>query len=106
MREPHSYVAECFWTGVTERDVSALDERIRTAVSEVVSEVAPAGQPLRYTGSILMPTDEVVLFLFDGSEDLVRLAAERAGVPFERIVPATSDRISTTPSPANGEGAT
>ena len=81
-----SFVAECFWTGVTERDVSDLDERIRAAVSAVAAD----GQPLRYAGSILMPTDEVVLCLFEGSEDAVRLVAQRAAVPFERIVPASS----------------
>jgi hypothetical protein len=89
-----SYAAECFWTGVTEQDVRAQEERIRAAVSEI----APTGQPLTYAGSLLMPTDEVVLFLFEGSEDQVRQAAQQAGVPFDRIVqtsqhvPPTRDR--------------
>ena len=83
MSEPNSsYAAECFWTGVTEQDVRAQEDRIRA----VVSEIAPTGQPLSYAGSLLMPTDEVVLFLFEGPEDQVRQAAQRAGVPFDRIV--------------------
>ena len=45
----------------------------------------------------LMPTDEVVIFLFEGSEDQVRLAAQRAGVPFDRIVP-TSAHVPIVPS--------
>jgi hypothetical protein len=86
-----SYAAECFWTGVTERDVRAQEERIRAAVSEI----APTGQPLSYAGSLLMPTDEVVLFLFDGPEDQVRQAAQQAGVPFDRIVQTTQHVPST-----------
>lgn len=90
MSEPSSsYAAECFWTGVTEQDVRAQEERIRSAVSEITS----AGQPLSYSGSLLMPTDEVVMFLFDGSEEQVRLAAQRAGVPFDRIVPTSPHRL-------------
>jgi len=70
----------------------ALDERIHATVADLEGN----GEQVRYAGSLLMPTDEVVLFLFEGPEDLVRLSARRAGVPFERIVPATSDQISTT----------
>ncbi len=33
-----------------------------------------------------MRTDEVVLCLFQGSESTVRKAAERAQIPFERIL--------------------
>ena len=43
---------------------------------------------MRYLGSLLMRTDEVVLCLFAGDADAVRAAAERAHVPFERIVVA------------------
>jgi hypothetical protein len=35
-----------------------------------------------------MRTDEVVLCLFEGDEPAVRRAAERAEVPFERILEA------------------
>ncbi len=85
------YAAECFWTGVTEQDVRAQEERIRAAVSEIAS----TQQPLSYSGSLLMPTDEVVLFLFDGPEDQVRQAAQQAGVPFDRIV-QTSQHVPPT----------
>jgi hypothetical protein len=77
-----SFAAECFWTGVTEQDVRQLEERIRSALAEL----ATSGEPVRYTGSLLMPTDEVVLCLFDGPEPLVRRVAELAAVPFDRIV--------------------
>lgn len=52
-------------------------------------ELSRAGEPVRYLGSILMREDEVVLCLFDGSEPAVRRAAERAEIPFERILEAT-----------------
>ena len=89
-----SFVAECFWTGVTEQDVRALDERIHATIADLGLN----GEHVRYSGSILMPTDEVVLCLFEGTEDLVLLAAQRAGVPFERIVPASSHQLLTSPS--------
>jgi hypothetical protein len=83
--EPTGFVAECFWAGVNDADVRKMDEQIRAAVADLVVD----GQ-LRYSGSLLMPTDEVVLFLFEGSEHQVRSAAERAGVPFDRIIPAST----------------
>ena len=88
-----NYAAECFWTGVTEQDVRVQEDRIREAVSEIASN----GQLLSYTGSLLMPTDEVVMFLFEGPEDQVVLAAQRAGIPFDRIIP-TSARAPINPS--------
>jgi hypothetical protein len=45
---------------------------------------------VRYLGSILMHEDEVVLCLFAGDEGVVRRAAARAGVPFERILEASA----------------
>ena len=54
----------------------------------VRAELADAGEPVRYLGSILMREDEVVLCLFEGTPDAVRRAAELAGVPFERILEA------------------
>jgi uncharacterized SAM-binding protein YcdF (DUF218 family) len=79
------YVAECFWPGVDESAVRALDERAGRASADVTD----SGEPVRYLGSILMREDEVVLCLFDGSRGAVRRAAEDAGIPFERILEAT-----------------
>lgn len=78
------YVAECFWPGVGEAELGALDERARASVAELVAE----GRSVRFLGSLLMRTDEVVLCLFAGDAEDVRIAAERAHVPFERIVEA------------------
>jgi hypothetical protein len=78
------YVAECFWPGVQDADLQVLDER----AAAVAAELALAGEDVRYLGSMLMRADEVVLCLFAGSEAAVREAAERASIPFERILEA------------------
>jgi hypothetical protein len=74
-----NFVAECFWPDVCDADLDALDLRVTLAL---VPEV-------RYLGSILLREDEVVLCQFDGPVDSVRAVAERAQVPFERILHAT-----------------
>ncbi len=76
------YVAECFWAGVTRSNVRELDERAKATVAEL----SRRGADVRYLGSILMPDDEVVLCLFEGSVDAVRRAIEDAQIPFERVV--------------------
>lgn len=78
------YVLECFWPGVRDVDLQALDERATAAAAEL----ALACEDVRYLGSMLMRADEVVLCLFAGSEAAVRTAAERASIPFERILEA------------------
>ncbi len=81
------YIAECFWPGVKEADLEALDGRARRCAA------ATAGTPeeVRYSGSTLVPEDEVVLCFFGApSEGAVRTVAERAGIPFARIVESTS----------------
>jgi hypothetical protein len=79
------HLAECFWPGVSERDQRLLDQRAELSASELSSP----REPVRYLGSILIPEDEVVLCLFEGSQTAVQRAAERAQIPFERIL-ATS----------------
>jgi hypothetical protein len=76
------FIAECFWVGVKSDDLSALDRRVEACAAWMTSE----GERVRYLGSMLMPEDEVVLCFFEGSAATVRQAAERANVPFERIL--------------------
>lgn len=83
METSGSFVVECFWPGVTESDLAALERRVREVT---------AGGPVRYLGSILMREDEVVLCQFEGSAHAVRRVAERARVPFERILETTTSR--------------
>lgn len=70
------FVAECYWPDVREEDVRALDERIRASLADGV----------RYLGSILIREDEVVLCQFHGHADSIRKVAERARVPYERLL--------------------
>jgi hypothetical protein len=77
-----SFVAECFWTGVSEDDLRPLDERAQRSVAYMARE----GEHVRYLGSLLVREDEVVLCFFEGSAASVRRAAERAEIPFERIL--------------------
>jgi hypothetical protein len=74
-----SFVAECYWPDVHEEEVRALDQRIAGSLDDGV----------RYLGSVLIREDEVVLFHFEGSADAIRRVAERARVPYERLLAAT-----------------
>jgi hypothetical protein len=76
------FVAECFWPGVTERDLDAVDTRAVTAAKRLAGE----GRGVRYLGSLLFQEDEVVLCMFAGEEHAVRETAVAASIPFERIV--------------------
>ena len=86
MKRSATFVAECFWPDVTESDLEQLDRRVTAAANELVEGAPPA----RYLGSILMREDEVVLCQFEGLEADVRLLAERAAIPFARILETTS----------------
>lgn len=81
MEREESFAAECFWPDVSEADLAALDRRIAETVAELTRTEA-----VRYLGSILLRDDEVVLCQFQGSAETVRVIAERARIPFERIL--------------------
>ena len=91
----NGYLAECFWPGVAEADLCALDARIVAATAALALDGAAA----RYLGSILMCEDEVVLCLFEGPEADVRTAAEQAAVPFERILATAHSPWPAAPGP-------
>ncbi|MHB8488288.1 MAG: nickel-binding protein [Candidatus Dormibacteria bacterium] len=94
MHDPQGteYLAECFWPGVRDSDLMALDERANASAAEVSAR----GETVRYLGSLLMRDDEVVLCRFRGSEPAVRRVAEEAAIPFERI-------LEVSHSPASGD---
>ena len=78
---PAWHLAECLSPGLTLTAARELDERIRAEL---------AGQPgtrVVLAGSVYMPEDEVLLVLFRGPQATVRAVSERAGLPFDRIVP-------------------
>jgi hypothetical protein len=79
---PNEFLAECFWPGVSDRDLGPLGERATAAAARLTV----SGRPVRYVGSLLVRADEVVLCLFEGAEADVRAAAELAAIPFERVL--------------------
>jgi hypothetical protein len=80
------FVVESYWPGISSDQVSAADERIRCALLGVRGGPAP-----RQVGSILIPTDELVLGLFvGGSAHQVEAANQQAAIPFERVVGAVA----------------
>jgi Nickel responsive protein SCO4226-like len=79
------YLAECLWPGVTQAEMDEVDARARSTTERA----SGAQRDVRYLGSILMPRDEVVFFVFSGpSAKAVHAVATRAEIPFERIVPS------------------
>ena len=74
-----SYLVECFWPDVRHAQIHEAAARLR--------EAAAAADRLAFTGSIFIPGDEVVFYLFEGdSEDAVREACTSAAIRFERVV--------------------
>ena len=78
----NSYVAECFWAGVREEDLRALDRRVEASI------VAVAGdrEPVRYLGWLRVIDDDVVLVLFDGPIGRIRRVVDQSEIPFSRIL--------------------
>jgi hypothetical protein len=76
-------MAECFWPGVTEQELVELGARARPAARATGS----GDRFARYLGSILVPSDEIALCLFEAASlDAVTEVNRRAAVPFERIL--------------------
>ena len=68
------FTVKCFWPGVTEEELRAAAARVGTG------DVA-------FRGAYLLSGDDLVLALFDGqSPRTVKRAAERAGMPCERVI--------------------
>jgi hypothetical protein len=76
--ESRSYLLECYWPGVSMEKLTAAAGRAQQAADEVRGQ----GRGLHFAGSIRVPADETVCWLFDGEEAGIRAASERAGVPF------------------------
>jgi hypothetical protein len=75
-------LVECYWPGVSELRLAVSASRVRQAVARLCDR----GRELQFVGSILVPADETVFWLFDGEEADVRAASEQAGVTFDRIL--------------------
>jgi hypothetical protein len=78
-----TFMAECFWPGVTAQNVAAAGERVRRASRSTGGKESFA----RYLGSILVPTDEIALvFLEAASTAAATELARQAAIPSERIL--------------------
>ena len=76
-------MAECFWPGVTAQKVTDTGERVRQAAAAL----NPEGCFARYIGSILVPTDEIALCLFEAASPAAASELNRqAAIPSERIL--------------------
>jgi hypothetical protein len=74
------FMVECYWPEMTPDRVRQILERVaRTDSRRAQSAVRPLG-------SLLVPSDGMVIFLFDGTSAAIRDAANTAEVPFDRIV--------------------
>jgi len=76
-----NYLVECYWPGVDAERLMQTAERL--------SVPQPPLEPVRWINATLIPDDEIVLCLAEGSApEAVRASAEVAGLPAERIVAA------------------
>jgi hypothetical protein len=83
-----TYLVEHYRPGLTADELGALVARLRDAVAEMERD----GKAVRCLRSTIVPSDEALLCVLEaGSEELVREAYARAGVPFERLSAVISD---------------
>ena len=79
------YLVERHLPGITQEQLGAAAASAKSTTGQMAQE----GTPVRYLRSTFIPGEEKCYCLFDGdSEDAVRRAQERAGLPFQRIVEA------------------
>jgi hypothetical protein len=84
-RSDAKYMAECFWPDVHREMVERAAQRIRQSIAGRTS----GGAEVKLIGTILLPVDEVVFYVFSGdSAASVGEACQRAQVAFERVVEA------------------
>jgi hypothetical protein len=79
------YVLELYGPGSDPRSVRSAADRLAVSARQLCEE----GTPVRYLDTIFLPGDETGLHVFEaGSEADVRVAAQRAGIEADRVVPA------------------
>jgi hypothetical protein len=79
------YLVERYLPGLTPEQLGAAASAARASTASMTSE----GTPVRYLRSTFIPGEDKCYCLFEGpSADVVKMANERAKLPFERIVDA------------------
>ena len=93
-----TFLVEHYRPGLDAEELGRWVGRVHEAISDLESE----GKPLRFLRSTIVPRDESFLCVLEAeSEQLVRAAYARAGIPFERILSAITEEatfFSSTPS--------
>jgi hypothetical protein len=80
-----TYIAERYLPGITPEQLAAAAGRAKSTTADMRQE----GTPVRYLRSTFIPGEEKSFCLFEGpSADAVKMANERAQIPYERIVEA------------------
>jgi hypothetical protein len=78
-----SYLVECFWPDIDRQRVQHAAERLAACAAESGRD----GCPVAYIGSIEMPDDDVIFFVFEaGSASEVERICGLAQLQFERVV--------------------
>jgi hypothetical protein len=84
MDEPSTtYVAKCYWPGLTEQELA----RAMMRAGEQAAATSRQATPVGYLGAIFFPDDELLLCLFRAaSRAAVVGLSEKAGLPCERVM--------------------
>lgn len=79
-----TFLVERYWPGVTRDQFAAAEERVRRAVRDLVR----TGAAIRLVSSTFIPAEQVVLSIFEASEEEAVIEANRrSGVRFDRVQP-------------------
>jgi hypothetical protein len=79
-----SFLVERYWPGVTRSDVATTEENLW----RVADDLNRDGVPIRILSSTWIPTEEVVLTLFEaGEEDVVLEVCRLSDYAFDRMQP-------------------
>jgi uncharacterized protein DUF4242 len=83
------YLVELYLSRTDPTAVEAGAENARLAAEELTRE----GTPVNYVSSLFVPEDETCFYLYEAaSAEVVREAAVRAELPFERVIEAIAQR--------------
>jgi len=83
-----TFLVEHYRPGLSSDELGAWAARMRETAGEMERE----GKAVRYLRGTIVPTDESLLCIYEAtSEELVRDAYARAGIPFERITAVIPD---------------
>ena len=81
-RARETFLVEHYRPGRTVEELREWAVRVRDAAGELER----AGEPVHYVRSTIVPGDEALLCVLEAAtEELVREAYARAGLPFERL---------------------